>query len=377
MLAVTKSVAAALKIGCDAWQLRLDKFSFERGGDATAKTGALKDVLDCYQKRSKGHLTVACRSRQRLLDTLRSQHRDRFIEVDLVLESRLLLHLGRANVLENVGLYANRTTGLPLIPGTALKGVLSTWACWEANQKPDGSFNEGAAFIHQRRDFCGLAQEVFGDDSKEGSEDSGQVIFVGGFPVDPPNLGLDIVNPHHEANGAEKQNLTPNAFLCVEPGTKWRFICFVRPGVPECVKIVEATTAWLTQALTQLGIGAKTAAGYGRFRLPNKDDLAAQAKAVERAKAAEAVVAEQAKVTAEKRKEQIAVQTALKSDYPNEATYKNAVLHLAENPGQWSALQREIEKLRKPENASWFARFKLDTSGRDYRKLREQPWYPK
>src|SRR2546425_972388 len=73
--------------------------------------------------------------------------------------------------------------------------------CWEANQKPDESFNEGAAFIQQRKDFDSLAQDVFGDDSKEGSEHSGQVIFVGGFPVDPPNLGLDIVNPHHEANG--------------------------------------------------------------------------------------------------------------------------------------------------------------------------------
>jgi CRISPR type III-B/RAMP module RAMP protein Cmr6 len=355
----------------------LDKFSFQRGGDATAKTEALKEVLDCYIQRSKGHLTVACRSRQRLLDTLRHQHGKRFIELELVLESRLLLHLGRANVLENVGLYADRTTGLPLIPGTALKGVLSTWACWEANQKPDESFNQGAAFIQQRKNFDSLAEEVFGDDSKEGSEHSGQVIFVGGFPVEPPNLGLDIVNPHHEANGAEKQNLTPNAFLCVESGSKWRFVCYVRPGTPGSAKFVEATSQWLKQALTQIGIGAKTAAGYGRLRPLNKSDAAAQAKEAERAKVAEVAATERAKLAAEKAKQPAAAQTMLKSDYPNEATYKNAVLRIADNPGQWSALQKEIEKLQKPDNAAWLARFKRDTAEKAYRKLREQPWYPK
>ena len=41
MLAVTKPVQAALA-RCEAWQLRLDKFSFQRDGDAAAKTASLK-----------------------------------------------------------------------------------------------------------------------------------------------------------------------------------------------------------------------------------------------------------------------------------------------------------------------------------------------
>jgi CRISPR-associated protein Cmr6 len=378
MFAVTKLVGTALTHGCDAWHLQLDKLSFKRDGDATSKTDALRMVRDCYTRDSANQLAGACRSRQRLLDVLKRQHSSRFTTVELVLDSKLLLHLGRANVLENVGIYADRTTGLPMVPGTALKGVLSMWACWEANQLPDGSFNKGQDFIRQRQ-LCegGLAQRIFGDDSEEGSEYAGNIIFVGGFPVLPPPLGLDIVNPHHEPNGKEKLNLTPNAFLCVEPGTKWRFAFFVRPGTDDAATLLETTTAWLTQALTQLGLGAKTAAGYGRFRTMSQSDVASQAKEAEKTKATETAAIEQAKQTAEKAKQHAAAQAAMKIDYPNEITYRNTVLRLANNPGQWTALQREIEKLKKPENTAWLAKFKRDTSDRAYRKLREQPWYPK
>jgi hypothetical protein len=90
MLAVTKPVQAALA-RCDAWQLRLDKFSFQRDGDAAAKTASLKAIRECYTLRSSGHLAGVCRSRQRLLDVLKHQHGPRFVTIDLVLESKLLL----------------------------------------------------------------------------------------------------------------------------------------------------------------------------------------------------------------------------------------------------------------------------------------------
>jgi CRISPR type III-B/RAMP module RAMP protein Cmr6 len=373
MFAVTKPVQAALA-HCDAWQLRLDKFSFQRDGDAAAKTASLKAVRECYTQRSSSHLAGVCRSRQRLLDVLKRQHGPRLATVELVLESKLLLHLGRASVLENVGLCADRTTGLPLVPGTALKGVLSTWACWEANQQPDGSFNQGPVFVQQRKAFGGLARQVFGDDFKDGSECAGEVVFVGGFPTAPPNLGLDIVNPHHEPNGQEKRNLTPNAFLCVEPGTKWTFALYVRPGAADAAKLLETTCGWLTQALTQLGIGAKTAAGYGRFRVLNQGDAAAESKEAEKTKAGEAAAAEVAKLAAHKARQGTAAQAMLAADY-TENSFKN-LLRLADSKGEWSQLQAEVERLRKPENAAWLQKFKDATKSKDWKDLRKQPWYP-
>jgi CRISPR type III-B/RAMP module RAMP protein Cmr6 len=381
MLAVTKPVEAALCKGCDAWQMHLDKLSLERGGDQTAKTASLKAARASYTERAVGHLAHVCRSRQRFLDALRRQHGSRFAVVELFADSRLLLHLGRASVLENVGICADRTTGLPFVPGTALKGVLSTWACWEANQAPDGSFRQGPSFVRQRQQFpMDLARRVFGDDSKEGSQHAGDVIFVGGFPATPPRLGLDIVNPHHEPDGRDRVNLTPNVFLCIEPDTKWQFAFYVRPGAPDAVNVLRTTAAWLTECLTQLGIGAKTAAGYGRFRKASETDKAAQAREAEKAKAAEAAAAEQARVAGEKAREQAVAHATLLSDYPNSATFRSRVTDKL-NPGQLDQLQPEVSVLQKRENAAQWQEWKKLLASKDYkdirRRLRDKPWFPK
>jgi len=221
------------------------------------------------------------------LETLKSQLGDRFGCVELVAESRLLLHLGRANVLENVGLYCDHTTGLPLIPGTALKGIVSAWACWAEHFNPagHGSFRGFTESSRQRRNFTAeearLACRILGDNSATGSESAGEVIFVGGFPLTPPKLGLDIVNPHYDEETdrhtrqirvCDKTRLTPNTFLCLEPGTIWRFVFYVRAGVPDAADLLKQTSTWIEEALTQLGIGAKTAAGYGRFHPPNDNE---------------------------------------------------------------------------------------------------------
>src|SRR6516225_2630322 len=131
-LAVTDRISAALGYGCASWSLQLDKLSFERRGEAAAKTERLRSVLAAYDRLSKEHLRKVCEAKLQWVGTLQAQiGPTRFRRVDLVNESRLLIHLGRASVLENVGLCTERITGLPWIPGTALKGVLSTWAYWE------------------------------------------------------------------------------------------------------------------------------------------------------------------------------------------------------------------------------------------------------
>jgi CRISPR type III-B/RAMP module RAMP protein Cmr6 len=66
--------------------------------------------------------------------------------------NRLLLHLGRASVLENVGIYCERTTGLPLIPGTAVKGVLSTFF--------EGSLANAVAALVASKDSQLTAEEL-------------------------------------------------------------------------------------------------------------------------------------------------------------------------------------------------------------------------
>jgi CRISPR-associated protein Cmr6 len=383
-LAITQRVSHALKTrACDSWNLQLDKLSFKRNGEAAAKTESLKAVLETYKKARATHLRSACDAKLRWLKSLESQiTASRFRSLKFINESRLLVHLGRASVLENVGLYCDRVTGLPWIPGTSLKGVLSTWAYWEGCFGRDGTPGEikicqtdGTATGKQLTrswiakhgaDKSDLAMRILGDDSLSGSKCAGEIVFVGGFPADPPVMGLDIVNPHFEPDGKDASRLRPNTFLTIEPGTGWQFAFYARSGVPDAERILKETTRWLMEALTQLGVGAKTAAGYGRFGEAAEDDHKTETDR-------RAITETEEKLQVER----TGAQKELKSDYPNEASFKNAVLRPAGSRGQWNQLQKEIPKLQKPENAQWLERFKKETAGGDHKELRKQPWYPK
>lgn len=374
MIAVTKPVQDARKHASDAWHLILDKLSYERNGGATAKTGALKEIIGYHNKLIPGILSLVCNTRQRFLRGLEQQYGKSFATVELVLESRLLLHLGRASVLENVGLYFERTTGLPQIPGTALKGIVSTWACWGGHFNPaDGSFKPFTKESTIRSSFtaaeAGLARQILGDDSPDGSEHAGDVIFVGGFPSEPPRLGLDIVNPHFEPDGSHKKRLTPNTFLCVEPGSTWKFAFFVRPGAPNPDELISTTRRWIQDALTQIGIGAKTAAGYGRFRLLTE----AEPKIIQGGTRS----TPKSQGGAQPQNEVIKM---LASDYSNEKEFHNKVLSKL-NPGMLDQLKSEIDSLQKPENASWHEKLKkllASKECKDIRKrLRQKDWFPK
>jgi CRISPR-associated protein Cmr6 len=96
----------------------------------------------------------------------------------------------------------------------------------------------------------------------------GEIIFLGGFPVKPPKLVLDILTPHE--HGAPR----PNPFLALDPGTRWIFAFLARPRHGDAKELLRQTTDWLCEALTQVGLGAKTAAGYGRFRSLTADGQA-------------------------------------------------------------------------------------------------------
>ena len=85
-------------------------------------------------------------------------------------------------------------------------------------------------------------------------------------------LELDIMNPHYSQYYAgreppsDSQNPVPVYFLTVPPGTEFRFsIGWREPFGGEDVGLGDIAKGWLVTGLTQLGVGAKTGAGYGYF----------------------------------------------------------------------------------------------------------------
>src|SRR5271165_1545338 len=361
MLAVLKPVSEVLqRRGASAsWNLQLDKLSFERDGDTGAKKSALDRSRHSYaDKRTHKHLVRSCERQWSFRELLRRQHGAHYHEVHLINCTRLLLHLGRASVLENVGLASERSTGLPIVPGTAVKGIVSTWACWEANLLPDGALPATIAKRDQdRARFASLAERILGSNAERGSTAGGEIIFLDGVPMTPPKLVLDILTPHGRGNPL------PNPFLALDPGTRWVFSFLARPRHGGAKELLQRAADWLTEALTQVGLGAKTAAGYGRFRLLTAEETAQRKTEEQAAIAAEAATQkaaeqERARVAADEAKQAAAEASAKqKADRlallsPEDRAYAEYV----EKVTDWTAPAREIATKLEPEK-QWILRY--------------------
>lgn len=341
LYARTGAVSSALSAHgnlCDSWNLFLDKFSFASWKDGVEdkkralKSEALRDAVKNYEN-ARAPMASAIETRNRLFTSLEHQHGDRFATLALVNSSRLLLHLGRANTLENVGLYCDRTTGLPLIPGTALKGVLSTWACWASNQNSDGTFPEPKQWQTHRDN---LHRRMFGDNAEKGSDRAGEIVFLGGFPAEPPKLELDILTPHPDEG---RGRITPNVFLSVAQGTMWNFAFLVldqqsQDDLPSVLRLAE-------ECLCCNGLGAKTASGYGQFRPLTDQEKAKLDKQREADQAARAK--EEREQTERKHRESLP---------PEERAY----LEYVASQKDWTSAAREIES-REENEKQWILRY--------------------
>ncbi len=177
---------------------------------------------------------------------------------------RLVAGLGRKGSLE-VGFTFHRY-GLPVLPGSSLKGVARAYASFvEGRGADDADFVAVFGRVPQKGEDERLAQ-------------AGQAIFFDAIPASKPKLELDVMNPHYpeyyrDGKGgvppADWQSPVPVYFLTVAPGTEFRFAEGWRGALDdEARRLRDMARAWLINGLAQLGAGAKTSAGYGYFLLP-------------------------------------------------------------------------------------------------------------
>jgi CRISPR-associated protein Cmr6 len=176
--------------------------------------------------------------------------------VEATVLGRMVVGLGAESVLE-VSLGLHRTYGVPYIPGSALKGLAAAAAHkyledpeWRKT-KEDGEIGDSHRIL-------------FGD-----QESSGYVTFHDALWIpsgDKLPLDLDVMTVHHpdyyqgkESPPADWDNPTPVAFL----SARGKYLLAVTG--PE--EWVDAAMKILRDALEKDGIGAKTAAGYGRMKV--------------------------------------------------------------------------------------------------------------
>ncbi|MBM3496157.1 MAG: type III-B CRISPR module RAMP protein Cmr6 [Armatimonadetes bacterium] len=172
------------------------------------------------------------------------------VQVPLELGGPLALGLGMSSPLE-VGLTTLHTYGMPVIPGSAIKGVCSDYAEKLLDKKSE--------------QFLAL----IGD-----QKNAGLCVFYDAWYVpegDCKPFHRDVVTVHHPDYYQQRNNAWPTdfddpnpvPFVVVKPGAKFLFA--VKPPSPEWADFVRKL---LIHAMTKHGVGGKVNAGYGWFKEP-------------------------------------------------------------------------------------------------------------
>lgn len=264
------------------------------------------------------YVTTDCQERHtKVFSLLFPQNR---LEKTLTTSWRFVIGLGNESVYDT-GITLHHVYGIPYIPGSAVKGIIRSAIIQEL-------FLEEAKIRHQKDSSKKVSQwadilamqhplftYIFGADVETFTEKEawkGHVVFGDAFPVESVTVKQDIMNPHYapyygdNKPPADYHKPIPINFLTVV-NTAFHFLM----GWNEDVKLGEVFThhpyfngenkdknytlpksenpylcpkedkdfdaihadssikvwleRWLTKALREYGMGAKTAVGYGRF----------------------------------------------------------------------------------------------------------------
>ncbi len=222
-------------------------------------------------------------------------------EIRAVLTSPFISGLGSGHPTET-GMILDRNTGLPFLPASGIKGVLRTAHTLNLynSNKDSASFQErwikrgdldSKGRLHESNTGKELMlddkepslRKYFGDTDTNPGSVRGQIVFLDAFPAKVPLLKTDIMNPHfskyYNGNGSvepvETETPIPIKFLAVTEGTEFIFRCYASP-LQKPDKNDEVPREWgeedekaiidmFMKATQEIGFGAKTAIGYGRF----------------------------------------------------------------------------------------------------------------
>jgi CRISPR type III-B/RAMP module RAMP protein Cmr6 len=200
--------------------------------------------------------------------------------VDLVTDGRLIVGLGSESVLET-GIRLHHTYGMPVIPGSALKGLAAHY-CDQAWGAEDSRFKKPTAAEDQAYRAYLQAKGPKPEDNFHRllfgtTDDSGCIVFHDSrlkpdSPDSPNPLVLDVMTPHHPkwndvgdpVAPTDFDSPTPVPFLSVagafRVAVSWR-----GPASDQAKNWTELALSLLREALKNWGIGGKTSSGYGRL----------------------------------------------------------------------------------------------------------------
>ncbi len=137
---------------------------------------------------------------------------------------------------------------LPLngyIPGSSLRGLVRDWA-------------------HKNNIPRERIRELLGDQDTD-TIYTGKIQFLDAYPLEATPISLDIVNPQQSFQVYHQGQSTPLSFYTLGDGKKPIKVKIAIRGIPNQTtsEEVKEVWGWLEQAVCLLGVGGRTASGYG------------------------------------------------------------------------------------------------------------------
>jgi len=153
--------------------------------------------------------------------------------IELKTNYRLLI--GAEQSIYETSIRLHHIYGIPYIPSSAIKGVVRSYTIQKKYKNSEERVLDSEEF-----------KKWFGSQEQEG-----KIVFFDTFPISEPKIKMDIINPMEETKIIN--------FLTIED-TKFQFLIGFKDEVDN------RFITLFKEALTEHGIGAKTAVGYGYFQ---------------------------------------------------------------------------------------------------------------
>ncbi|WP_110513719.1 type III-B CRISPR module RAMP protein Cmr6 [Herpetosiphon llansteffanensis] len=172
-------------------------------------------------------------------------------------QGRMIVGLGNTSPIET-SICLHHTYGVPYIPGSAIKGLVATYA----RQQLGDDWAKGSETKAETP--LNAYQTMFGHPESAGYLTFFDALYI---PNSSQPLAIDLMTPHHMNYQQGNSLQAPTDFDSPNPVAFLSATGSYLFAIGGAEAWVNAAFAILDKALIEYGIGAKTSSGYGRMKL--------------------------------------------------------------------------------------------------------------
>lgn len=181
-------------------------------------------------------------------------------------ENNILPGFGLEHVHESA-ISLHHVYGIPYIPSSSVKGVVRRWYIQYFLEGKESHLSDPPEHLQQK---AAVGKIMFGCGESKGVAQFFDIFLYDNCSIKPDVMAVHHANYYSQVREPSDQETTiPISFYSVDV-RNINIICGISPhGLTKDYSpnlLLNLLTNWVMKALEELGIGAKTTVGYGRFR---------------------------------------------------------------------------------------------------------------